>query len=50
MWHTEALARTDKLPPMKDLLTKQTKTPIDEEAIKARLKAYNKRLDHDHNR
>ena len=49
MWHAEALSRTEKLPSMKDLLAKQAKTSIDEGSIKARLTAYNKRLDNDRN-
>lgn len=53
MWHTEALARSKKIPRMKDFLSKTLREvadknkvqQIDEAVIIARMKAYNKRLE-----
>lgn len=49
IWHSEALARTKKLPPLKDLLKtveddKKEVPKVDEAAIIGRFKAYNDRL------
>lgn len=46
MWHSEAIARIKKLPPMNDFLSgKKPVKVIDENAIIARLKAYQKRVE-----
>jgi len=54
MWHAEALSRARKMPPMAEFLTAADRKPkkpgIDEAAIKARFRAYQKRLDNERSR